>query len=190
LIARLGSASVNAHIVPFDIVQPGTTTTDEFEKFMNAHNDLAVVIGYGSMIKITLDRLKTREFKGPILLVSTFTEEDWRPEREDKDKCFWDQIRYVGPITADPETDRRRRGVVFQFSYLTLDRALKCRDERGVENFWPCFTNDKILKNPGKKWNPQIEFTRQGDSHVSLGIFKLTDDVTPSDECPVNQDPG
>lgn len=190
LKARLErNATVDAYIVPFGQPEPGVR--DDFGEFVTDNNDLAVVIGYGSMIEITLDRLKALSgFHGPILLVSTFTEEGWRPEQKPEDVCFWDRIHYVGPITDAEETDSERRGVVFQFSYLTLDRALKCRDERGVDNFWACFTNDQILEGAGKKWNPHVEFTRHGDAHVSLGIFKLIDDQSTASACQAGEQPG
>ena len=191
LKARLErNASVGAYIVPFNKPEPGVSVRDDFNKFIADGNDLAVVIGYGSMIEMTLDRLKALDtFHGPILLVSTFTEEGWRPEQKPEDECFWDRIRYVGPITDDEETDRERRGVVFQFSYLTLDRALKCKEERGVEDFWACFTKEQSLSSSGRKWNPHIEFTRHGDSHVSLGIFKLNDGQPTAVTCPAGEGP-
>jgi hypothetical protein len=182
------NTTVGAYIVPFGQPEPGVR--DDFDKFIADNNELVVVIGYGSMIEVTLDRLKALAgFRGPILLVSTFTEENWRPEPDTASNCFWDRIHYVGPITDKEETNSEWRGVVFQFSYLTLDRALICRDQRGVEKFWSCFTDDGKLKNPALKWNPHIEFTRYGDSHVSLGIFKLIDDETISAACRAGDQP-
>ena len=153
--------------------------------FINAKNNVAVIIGYGPMIKYTLDGLKaSNSFKGPILVVSTFTEEDWRPEQVEGDECFRDQIRFVGPTIDTDEDNDDWRGVVFQFSYLTLDRALKCKGERGVEKFWNCFTSAE-LSSKGKNWTPHIEFTGLGDSHISLRLLEMIDDKEVSRRCSI-----
>lgn len=148
------------------------------------NNKLAVIIGYGPMIKHTLNSLKgSNSFKGPILVVSTFTEEDWRPAKIEDDESFHKRIRFVGPSIDIDEDNDVWRGVVFQFSYLTLDRALKCKGERGVENFWSCFTNAE-LSSTGKHWAPHIEFTELGDSHISLRLLEMTDGKSALPQCP------
>ena len=152
--------------------------------FDDDNNKLAVIIGYGPMIKHTLNNLKNSEsFEGPILVVSTFTEEDWRPEQIDDDESLHKRIRYVGPSIDVDEDNDVWRGVVFQFSYLTLDRALKCKDERGVEDFWSCFTSAE-LSSTGKHWAPHIEFTELGDSHISLRLLEMTEGKRNLPQCP------
>lgn len=153
------------------------------EEFDQDKNKLAIIIGYGPMIKHTLNGLKgLKSFEGKILVVSTFTEEDWRPE-EIKEDSFHDRIRFVGPSIDIDEDNDVWRGVVFQFSYLTLDRALKCKGERGVENFWSCFTNAE-LSSTGKNWAPHIEFTELGDSHISLRLLEIKDGKRNLPLCP------
>ena len=150
---------------------------EEVENFVSEspsdEHTVAVIIGYGLMIRSTLESLKhSILFEGKILVVSTFTEEDWRPVFGDEDEHFKSRIRYVGPETKEEDT-KDFHGVVFQFSYLTLDRTLKCTDRRGVEDFWNCFTNAK-LSSTGQNW-AEVEFTKDGDSHVSLRLLEVED---------------
>lgn len=153
------------------------------KEFETNNNKVAVIIGYGPMIKYTLNSInKLSSFKGPILVVSTFTEEGWRPDKIE-DKSFHNRIRFVGPSIDIDEDNAAWRGVVFQFSYLTLDRALKCKGERGVENFWSCFTNAE-LSSTGKHWAPHIEFTELGDSHISLRLLEMSDGNRSFPQCP------
>lgn len=180
------SVDVSVYLVPINEGEPGTETKQKVEDFLKDKNQVAVVIGYGSMIKNTLNTLNaTKKFKGTTLVVSTFTEESWRPVWTSDDDCFKDQIFYIEPITENEKSEPSQRGVVYHFSYLTLDRALKCNDERGVDNFWNCFIN--VSKDDmgfwGQLWNPNIEFTENGDSHISLRLVKLIDDEEISAAC-------
>jgi len=118
-------------------------------------------------------------------VVSTFTEERWWPEWTEDDECFVDRIRYIEPIAKKEETESKRRGVVYQFSYLTLDRALQCKDKRGVEDFWNCFRSVTEFSPSGLIWNPNIEFTEDGDSHISLRLFNLINNEDLSAACRV-----
>jgi hypothetical protein len=135
---------------------------------------IAVIIGYGSMIAKTLVELN-KNFEGEILVVSTFTEEDWRPTLDGKDGHgpIASRVRFVGPGTLDDDPDVR--GVVFQFSYLTLDRALKCDDYHKVEDFWACWIAAEPKKDStGEDW-ADVEFTEDGDSHISLRLLKANE---------------
>ena len=174
LDARLSKNSV---VYP-DPVELGTGEMADIhtrvKAFIDKQSDhdkaVAVIIGYGSMIKNTLAELDDK-FAGDILVVSTFTEEAWRPELSQNGSSLASRIRFVGPGTVDNDEDKR--GVVFQFSYLTLARALTCRDERGVEAFWACWKGAPgNLKERGEDW-AQVEFTADGDSHVSLQLLKV-----------------
>lgn len=136
---------------------------------------VAVIIGYGDMIRNTLDSLKNSPtFTGDVLVVSTFTEEKWRPKHEPGDESFQRRIRYVGPHTSEVEDDSNLRGVVFQFSFLTLDRTLKCKDERGIDDFWNCFTTTTPTST-GQDW-AEVEYTKDGDSHIALRLLEVKDD--------------
>ena len=135
---------------------------------------IAVIIGYGSMIAKTLVKLN-KNFEGEILVVSTFTEEDWRPKLDGKDGHgpIASRVRFVGPGTLDDDKDWR--GVVFQFSYLTLDRALECDDYHNVEEFWACWIAAEPKKDSrGEDW-ADVEFTEDGDSHISLRLLKANE---------------
>ncbi len=152
-------------------------------KTTSRENAVVIVVGYGPMIKHTLLEFRDskvageEKFKGKILIVSTFTEEKWRPEdltgNSDVarlNRPFARRIYTVGPV-HDGSTNKNP-GVVYQFSYHTLNRALQCGDKRGVDAFWNCWSNPKspiqgYLEVPGV----DIEFTEDGDSHISLRLL-------------------
>ena len=90
------------------------------------------------------------------------------------DESFQRRIRYVGPHTTKIEDNRTFRGVVFQFSFLTLDRTLKCKDKRGIDDFWNCFTTTKPTST-GQYW-ADVEYTKDGDSHIALRLLEVKDD--------------
>jgi len=158
----------------------------EVRKFIERQNSngesldnsaVAVIVGYGEMIRRTLLSLRdvtapseerSTRFDGPILVVSTFTEKIWRPTSLSND--FAERIHTVGPgrVARDPD----KIGVVFQFSYMTLDRVIRCRDERGPERFWNCWNSSETTKkiDESKRW-ADVEFTANGDSRVSLKLL-------------------
>lgn len=141
------------------------------EQLTSGEDAVAVIIGYGSMMKAMIDTLEdpmARErFRGKILVASTFTEETWRPDV----KGISQRIKTVGP--GWPDDNAKARGVVYQFSYLTLRRALRCKTERGVEAIWSCLS--RPYGSSGKGW-ANVEFTNDGDSIVtSLRLLDVVD---------------
>ena len=133
-------------------------------------NAVAVIIGYGSMMKAMVENLEQpatgAAFRGKILSASTFTEESWRPSLDG----VIDRIRTVGPGALD--LNRSKRGVVYQFSYLTLMRALNCRNARGREALWECWSGPSEVETD---W-ARVEFTTDGDSVVtSLRLLKVAE---------------
>ena len=141
------------------------------EQLTSGENAVAVIIGYGSMMKAMIDTLEAPmprgPFRGKILVASTFTEESWRPDVTG----ISSRIKTVGPGWPDDNT--RARGVVYQFSYLTLMRALRCKTERGVEAIWSCLSDRS--DSSGKDW-ANVEFTNDGDSIVtSLRLLDVVD---------------
>lgn len=174
LAQKMGEENIGVHGVGGEI----TIDSDISKFFSKAPNDeqaVAVIIGYGLMIRNTLESLKNSPaFTGKILVVSTFTEENWRPDPKPGDESFQHRIRYVGPHTVKTEDNPAFRGVVFQFSFLTLDRALKCRDKRGIDDFWNCFTTTKPTST-GLDW-AEVEYTKDGDSHIALRLLDVKDD--------------
>lgn len=159
-------------------INPGGTEADDIRENVdrlfrevteNMPYSVVVIIGYGTMISNMIEHLQDPEknatnsvFKGTMLVASTFTEEAWRPALDG----FADRIRTVGLVSEELNeiTARERRGVVYQFSYLTLWRALGCRDARGHEAFWECWSD-----NPSREstFGEQVEFTIDGDSIVT-----------------------
>lgn len=146
---------------------------------------VAVIVGYGKLISSTLESLRAKaEFEGPILVVSTFTEKQWRPESLDRgndsyDHGFAKRIYTVGPANEGAESEER--GVVYQFSHMTLDRALAsldvddCPQLKGggetrthgfAEVFWECWRTATTTED----W-AEVEFTADGDSHVTLKML-------------------
>lgn len=177
---------------------------------------VAVIVGYGKMISSTLEALRVKtDFEGPILVVSTFTEKRWRPcflisesDKKKPDLCpsgsddgydpedvfdeeFAKRIHTVGPDKK--ETDADYRGVVYQFSYMTLDRVLQSfktkttekdcstltgeggvRAEGFSELFWDCWIDEETSIKLKKKW-ADVELTADGDSHVTLKLLDYRD---------------
>jgi len=151
------------------------------EKFRDVNSDtlaVAVIVGYGEMIGTTLTSLMNesvdvdgtaRQFAGQILPVSTFTEKSWRPSNLGED--FAKRIHTIDPGIDEDNDDYR--GVVFQFSAMTLDRALTCKGRRGAESFWSCWIGDDRTKNEKlklKEW-ANVEFMADGDSRVELRML-------------------
>ena len=170
---------------------------DKVKKFIEysaeKKNPVTVIVGYGKMITSTLESLQARkeDFDGQILVVSTFTEKQWRPESLDGD--FAKRIYAVGPVGDENESDEEEsdeKGVVYQFSYMTLDRVLQSfetrtkekdcsglKGEGGVradgfaELFWDCWIDKETTDNLKRTW-AKVEFTADGDSHVTLKMLE------------------
>jgi hypothetical protein len=171
-----------------DLVDSGLKQfMEDVEPFLMVSADksvVAVIVGYGTMISSTLEALRDKaEFEGLILVVSTLTEKQWRPEflnHDDQsyDHVFANRIHTIGPTAT--ETDDDRRGVVYQFSYMTLDRTLECTDELKsatedrAESFWDCWIDKETTLKLEKNW-AEVEITADGDSHVTLKMLDSDD---------------
>lgn len=138
---------------------------------------VVVIVGYGGMVEKALLSLwnpdqKIWKFEGEILIVSTFTEKVWRPAIAESNKLFRERIHTVG---LRPQDSAEKRGVVFQFSFLTLDRALHCDQKRGVKEFTDCWVENEPSRTSSiaTGW-ADVEFTTDGDSHVSLQLLDHT----------------
>lgn len=165
----------NDFLIPMKLVPEQKDYAEAVENIMSittgGADSVVVVIGYGPMIRDMLLTLRDKKtdsgrFRGEILVVSTFTEKAWRPELA-SDPSFASRIHTVGPGPQDPQ--KEKRGVVFQFSYLTLDRALQCQHTRGVDAFTRCW----VAATPsatGRDW-AVVELTADGDSHVALRLL-------------------
>ena len=150
-------------------------------------NGVVVIVGYGLMVNRMLEALRNLQirdnrFEGKILVVSTLTEEIWRPNYlggdslASNDPQFASRIYTVGPGKRDP--DATKNGVVFQFSYLTLDRAIACGQSRGIDAFWNCWRNHATPTNTtGQQWST-VEFMADGDSYVWLQLLQYEQLVT------------
>ena len=152
------------------------------DEIVNSKGAVVVVVGYGSMVKNVLLALhdgveQDQNFKGTMLIVSTFTESAWRPTKAlNDDLDFAERIRTVGPAL---ERNAARRGVVYQFSFMTMQRALNCDSSeawharRGLKEFTECWSNYEP-SGIAKGWGDSIELTADGDSHVSLRLLDHT----------------
>lgn len=155
--------------------------SDWLRNSMGRKNGVVVIVGYGLMVNRMLEALRNLEirgsrFEGKILVVSTLTEEIWRPSylgddsSQSRDPQFANRIYTVGPGKRDP--DAMKNGVVFQFSYLTLDRAIACSQSRGIEAFWSCWKNQSTpTSRTGQQWGT-VEYMADGDSYVWLQLLQ------------------
>jgi hypothetical protein len=116
-------------------------------------------------------------------VVSTFTEKLWRPDKEQLPQGNYEdvyrQIRTLGPDKfPDSEEDR---GVVHQFSFLTLDKAIRCakamRSNPGLEAFSECWEESEPRgQGPlARDWTPTVELLANGDSHIPLRLLDMDD---------------
>lgn len=131
-----------------------------------------LVIGYGSMVSDALLELQDAGYgldeEALILVVSTFTEEMWRPAPGVLKPAFREKILAVGPGASEFDPDKR--GVVFQFSKRTLERAWACqtatewRSDRSLEHFRECWVG-------GGDQGEEVEITANGDSRVALRLM-------------------
>lgn len=135
---------------------------DFVRKEYNDEKTVAVIIGYGESTKLTLESLrKAPTFDGEILVLPTFREEVWRTSFGLEDKEFVKRIHVIGPRPLASHKDNP--GVAFQFSFLTLDRALGCKMKRGIEEFWYCFKNIRS--------DTKVFFDELGDAYVPLELL-------------------
>ena len=161
---------------------------------------VVIIIGYGAIIKRLLDALhggfwESPKFKAKILVVSTFTEEDWRPKPIILDQ-IGSQLFTVAPKSPKENRSPFTRGVVFQWSYLTLDRALReeCKNARQPEEFWRCWSDTENdadhlgMKSPDvhdADW-ADVEFTSDGDSRIKLRLLRCEQwntELKPGESC-------
>lgn len=157
---------------------------------------IVIIVGYGTIIERLLNALRGElwqhpRYEGEVIVVSTFTEEAWRPQWLDSDEMRT-QVNTVAPKSPKANDLPYTRGVVFQWSYLTLDRALALRNVKGCENvrehdeFWHCWANYGEHRGVEDKdiW-AEVEFTESGDSRVKLRLLKCNQWNTTSnlDSC-------
>jgi len=105
------------------------TARSTVKSFLAANNERQAstpmgvfVVGYGDMVRETINELVTQGFNGPIVCTSTLTEAEWQPHDGTADN----RIFTVMPRRIDAH-DRLRgddRNVVFLFSKTTLARVL------------------------------------------------------------------
>lgn len=156
---------------------------NDIDKAGSGDNAAVIIIGYGPMVKFTAETIRDETgFEGKVLVVSTFTEDTWRPTDfssqnpvSPRIQPFDDRIFTVGPVHI--EGTSKSPGVVYQFSYLTLDRALTCGKKlveeqqlRNDESFWNCWSDPETAKL-GSVVGVEVEFTDNGDSHVPLRLL-------------------
>jgi hypothetical protein len=88
-----------------------------------------------------------------------------------REQAFAERIYTIAPNR--PEGPAIERGVVYRFTYLTLDRAMACQEQRGAEAFWSCWRSVDPATQV-QDWG-KVEFLANGDSHVSLMLLDHTD---------------
>ncbi|WP_116367565.1 hypothetical protein [Parahaliea mediterranea] len=151
---------------------------DAIQKFV-------VVVGYGEMIETTLEVLRHMEEQfdaqqgarliQEVLVVSTFTEPLWQPTRSLFSRSLYKRVRTLGPVMGDRE--RRGIGVVYQFSLLTLDKAIYCARQQdgewhGLQPFGACWEKpDSFASRAARDLSPIIELLANGDTHIPLQVL-------------------
>ncbi|GAB3274257.1 hypothetical protein [Parahaliea aestuarii] len=145
-----------------------------------------VVVGYGDMIETTLEVLRQMEESHDaqhgarlieeVLVVSTFTEPLWQPTRSLFNRSLYKRVRTLGPVMGD--RGRRGIGVVYQFSLLTLDKAIFCarrqgNEWRGLQKFSACWErSDSFSSSTARDLGPIIELLANGDTHIPLQVLE------------------
>ena len=180
IVRRINSALSSADVVTLPIgirtesAQIERLVEEFVAKRLDGENTVAVIIGYGETIRLSLESLKkSAVFRGEILVGPNFTEEVSQPNFGSEDREFVSRIHAI-TTTAPRDPQKDSRGVVFQFSYLTLSTALECKEKRGIDDFWNCFKTSDYMSF-SSKYLPEVEFTAGGESRVELRISSYED---------------
>lgn len=124
------------------------------------------MVGYGGMVRNTIQELVSKGFKGPIACTSTLTEPNWQPPDTRADG----QIFTVMPRTTDTPLQGDDKNVVFFFAKKTLYRILELT------------ATDPDPKNFGNNWMKEDHQTEldefllaNGDTIVELEVVGASD---------------
>jgi hypothetical protein len=121
------------------------------------------IVGYGDMVRETLNQLIAQGFDGPIACASTLTEPDWQPRNTNADS----RIVTVLPRTSDPQAKLRGddRNCVFFFAKETLRRVMELTaNDPGSRTFIERWKRDDT------KGGLDQESLANGDSVVQLDV--------------------
>lgn len=135
---RLGGRTEN-----YGVVLDGNNAASQVGRFLaeDSAKNLsrrkgAFVVGFGDMLRKTVEELLSSGFDGPILCSSTLTVPQWQPKKSDRDS----QIFTVSPVRVGNTIPRLEENVVYLFSKRTLEHALACvADVQDTIEFLDCW---------------------------------------------------
>jgi len=110
------------------------------------------VVGYDAMLRETVEELIKSGFNGPILCSSTLTAPTWQPRVPTNGR----EIVTVVPHRDGPHA-QAEENVVFVFSRITLNRALRCASQ------------SRTTREFALRWQ------RQGDNEGGIEAHHLVD---------------
>jgi hypothetical protein len=150
----------------------------QVERFFSARDNNCstgiFVVGYGDMVKNTLQELISGGYEGSIVCTSTLTDKQWQPSKhswdKDKLKIFTIRPRLKHPgdgLTGDD------LNVVFFFARMTLLRVLKLTAEHLDSITFLDKWTDGIAEMP---LEPKLEYFKCGDVFVHSHIVSLEDE--------------
>lgn len=142
----------------------------------NKSNSCALIVGYGDMLKRTIEELDNHHYKGTILCVSTITNEMWRP----KAVCPHAPLVTVVPERAQLPTPYPPEdyNVVLFFSKLTLLKALDCaRNSKTTSEFiehWQTNTpHPPHNKDLAEENGLSVSYLSDGDVIIKLKVEEI-----------------
>lgn len=145
---------------------------ENVKKWLKQANDIpnkaAFVIGYGGMMKRTLDALIKNGFAGPIACSSTLTRQEWQPEVDSHDSNIFTvlpRLKYSQEHLGGYDRD-----VVFFFAKETLRRVIEMTSQDpDAESFLTKWKNGEFSV---PEHLPQLceEHLSNGDSILSLEV--------------------
>ena len=136
----------------------------------------AFVVGYGDMLKRTIEELDIQNFSGHILCVSTITHEKWRPITSK-----------VGTPLVTVVPDRQKRptnypkddyDVVRFCSKLSLLKGLDCArfsqtTSEFVERWQTTIPPPPQMKDKAKEYGLSVIYSTDGDAIIKLNIEEM-----------------
>ena len=162
---------LDAHGVPwneYEVVDTGSNAAevvrDVIADSLDKHKPGVFVVGYGTMLKTTLEELLIQDFKGPFYCASTLHVPHWQPDAPIGGRAVTTvtPVRRGTKVTADLE-----QSPIYFFAAVTLWKALKARKEtRTLSEFERYFWSK--LSNP--KWADCMELTTGGDAVINLRL--------------------
>jgi hypothetical protein len=136
----------------------------------------AFIVGYGDMLKRTIEELDKQNFSGPILCASTITHEKWKPSNSAVRTTMVTVVPDRLPRSTNyPQEDY---DVVRFFSKLTLLKALDCAQftkttSEFIERWQTTAPLPPQKKDKANEYGLSVIYSTDGDAIIKLRIEEM-----------------